>query len=73
MKKLYESVHTVAEELVQLWIWCNVDTISTARVGSKTQQLMKEFNNLDRYPQNQTWYSISAKRSNVYEKNGEFI
>ena len=45
-----EAANTVAQELVQLWTWSNVYTISTSSVVRKVQELMKEFNNLDRYP-----------------------
>ena len=41
-----EADHTVAEEPAQLWIWCNLNSISTVRVESKIQQLMYEFSNL---------------------------
>ena len=45
-----EAANTVAQELVQLWTWCNVYTISISSVVRKIQELIKEFSNLDRYP-----------------------
>ena len=64
----YGAVHTVAEELVQLWIWCNAHTISTARIGSQVQQLMKEFNNLDRYPKTKRGTAFLQKERTFMEK-----
>ena len=64
----YEAAHTVAEKLVQLCICCNVYTISTARVGSKIQQLMKEFSNLDRYLKTKRGTTFLQKEATFMEK-----
>ena len=68
----YEAAHTVAEEFVQLWIWCNVYTISTARVGSKLQQL-KEFRIFDRYPKTKRGATFLQKEATFMEKVESFF
>ena len=45
-----KAANTVAQDLFQLWTWCNVYTISTSCVVSKVQELVRGFSNLDRYP-----------------------
>ena len=55
-----DGVNTVAQELVQLWTWCNVYTISISSMVRKIQELIKEFSNLDRYPK--------AKRGTTFLK-----
>ena len=44
-----KAVNTVAQEIFQLWTWCNVCTISISCVVRKGQELLREFSNLDRY------------------------
>ena len=55
-----EAANTVAQELVQLWTWCNAYTISISSVIRKIQESIKEFSNLDRYP--------NAKRGTTFLK-----
>ena len=63
-----EAANTVAQELVQLWTWCNVYTISISSVVRKIQELIKEFSTLDRYPKAKRGTTFLKKEAIFVEK-----
>ena len=64
----YEAAHRVAQEFVQWSIWCNVYTNSITGVGSKIQQLIKEFSNLDRYTKTKRGTTFLQKKQRLWKK-----
>ena len=69
----YEVANIVAQELVQLWTWSNVYTISTSSVVRKIQELMKEFSNLDRYPRAKQGTTFFKKEASFVEKSDDLF